>query len=110
MPHDEMTAEEAVDSWAESTREVGACQAMVARIPGREAQRVSRTLEFEALQMNSALSVIRKAARAWALDQALLAACREKFGEDAVKSLLTEIRSVPAPRMDRELQQAEIAD
>lgn len=70
----DMTPDEAVDAVSAAAREVSAAYAaVVARIPGREAERVARTLEFEAAQLAEAVTVLRKWTRQ--LDDAAVYAC-----------------------------------
>jgi hypothetical protein len=69
--HADMTPQEAVDTVASAAREIGAaCAALASRVvpaalgtPGREAERVARTLEYEADQLTAALSTLRKFTR-----------------------------------------------
>jgi hypothetical protein len=61
----DLTYDEAVDVVASVTREIGAAHATLSsRVPGREAERVARSLDFEGGQLNEALAVFRKIARA----------------------------------------------
>ena len=57
----DMTPDEAVDAVSAAAREIGAAAAAQrARVPGREAERVLRVLEFEAEQLTDAVAVLRK--------------------------------------------------
>jgi hypothetical protein len=73
----DMTPDEAVDAVSAAAREIGAAAAaQKARVPGREAERVLRVLEFEALQLTEAVSVLRKWTRTLA-DGSVYADARE---------------------------------
>jgi len=67
-----LTFDEAVDVVSSVVREIGAAHAtLVSRVPGREAERVARSLEFEGAQLNEALSSLRKYGREQARDIAV---------------------------------------
>jgi len=57
----DMTPDEAVDLVSAAAREIGAAAAAQrARVPGREAERVLRVLEYEAEQLTDAVGVLRR--------------------------------------------------
>lgn len=61
MPHDNLTASEALDAIAASARELAKAHRSLAEfVPGAEANRVERVLEFEVEQLQGAVAVLRK--------------------------------------------------
>ena len=60
----DLNFDEAVDVVSSVVREIGAAHAtLVSRVPGREAERVARSLEHEGKELSEALSALRKLSR-----------------------------------------------